>query len=106
MTESVSIQESLVNQCLPLDKNNRQIMLGDRLKVFHFATKQKKYFMYKQVIRIQTVGGDPFYRVSHLCLYDREDGYWLPLKQEKHDNIEIIQSETETNFENRKKIKL
>jgi len=99
-------------QELPTDKNDRPIMIGDILKVFHFiGSRNKKYFMYKQVMGIKNLGkpvSAPFYRVSHLNMKDAmaeegDSGYWIQVKAEKLADIEIVQSAT-GDFEERRKV--
>jgi len=91
---------------LPLDKNYRPIMIGDILKVFHFiGARRKKHFMYKQVVRIETLANAEFYRIKHLQNPEnKDDGYWMEIKKELHQNVEIIQSYTDY-FEDSRKSK-
>lgn len=84
-----------------LDKNNRQIEIGDVLKIYHFTgSRRKKYFMYKQVLGFSSYKPKEVYEISHLNM--NTERYWLLLDGKKHDDIEIIQSCTKVNFENRR----
>ena len=84
-----------------LDKNSRPILIGDVLKVFHFIGKRnKKNFMYKQVVEFNS---STSYKCSHLDLKPKSY-FTLQLDNRKHDSIEIVQSRTPVDFEEREKI--
>lgn len=75
------------------DKNGREIMLGDILKVYHFtaALRRKKHYMYKQVmIADRFRDGTPIFRVGHLDLTD--DFYTIVCDGNRLSDYEIIQS--------------
>ena len=81
------------------DKNGREIMVGDTLKIFHFiGPRLKKYYMYKFVKR--TVN-DRLLEISHLDIGEKT--YLLELDGNQHDNIEIVQGygDNGTHFEDR-----
>jgi len=72
------------------DKNGREIMVGDTLKVYHFTgARRKKYFMYKfveEVLPGRTCGS---FKISHL---DLKGGSYRMLNDGKqHKEIEIVQ---------------
>lgn len=75
------------------DKNGREIMPGDVLKVYHFtaALRRKKHFMYKQVMIADKLrDGTDILRVSRLDLTD--DFYTLICDGKHFPDYEIIQS--------------
>jgi hypothetical protein len=79
------------------DKHGREIMVGDVLKVFHFAgARRKQYFMYKQVIGTRLLGGHSgsdkveFLEVSHLNM-DHKENYYLGRSEGAKANYEILQ---------------
>jgi len=84
------------------DKNYRPLKVGDVLKVFHFTgARRKKYFMYKQIIGVEYLGGSggrqkvPYFAVSHLNLKphsDSDGGYWLGLDEGILMDYEVVQS--------------
>ncbi len=76
------------------DKNGRQIMRGDVLKVFHFVgARRKRHYMYKQALDTVMLGKTspaPYLAISHLEMdgehyHEREDGRVLR-------DYEIVQS--------------
>ena len=74
------------------DKNNRQIQIGDVLKVFHFTGKYgKKNYMYKHVIdyRVDTPPKN-HYVVSHLDL--SSSPFYIKNDENVLEDIEIVQS--------------
>ena len=72
------------------DKNGREIMPGDTLKIYHFTgARRKRYYMYKYVIGIANGVSDKFYTISHL---DLAGAHYTMLNDDKrHDDIEIVQ---------------
>jgi len=75
------------------DKNGREIMVGDVLKVYHFtaALRRKKHYMYKQVVaRAEYSDGTPYLKVSHLDLTD--DTYVIFCDDERLPDYEIVDS--------------
>lgn len=79
------------------DKNNKPIMVGDVLKVFHFiGARRKKYYMYKHVIgfkQLGGLGGKPkvdYFEVSHLNMNDIEN-YHIHLHEGILLDYEIVQ---------------
>jgi len=75
------------------DKNGREIMVGDVLKVYHFtaALRRKKHYMYKQVmIADKFRDGTDILRVGHLDLTD--DFYTLICDGKHLPDHEVIQS--------------
>ena len=89
-----------------LDKNSKKIEIGDILKIFHFTgARRKRFYMHKQVIRFQIIGGNSFYRVSHLDLTNNI--YYLRLDDKRHNEIEIVDSLSKPKwFEDREKINI
>lgn len=84
------------------DKNGREIMPGDTLKMFHFlGPRLKKYYMYKFVKRI--VKGNLF-EISHLNLAG--ETFTMQIDGKQHDNIEIVQGfgADGTHFEERPRL--
>lgn len=68
------------------DKNGREIMLGDTLKIYHFTgARRKKHFMYKYV-QGETAR---FFEISHLN--PKNETYYLFKDSNRHDDIEIVQ---------------
>ena len=89
-----------MNNPIITDKNDREIKLGDTLKVFHFiGARRKRHYMYKQV----ACDTPKSFRVSHLNLDN--DFYHIAKDNKKHPGIEIVQSAFDI-FEHRPKIKL
>jgi len=87
------------------DKNGREIMAGDTLKMFHFiGPRRKRYFMYKFVRDNPSGYMQDFFRVYHL---DIKDSYYQLQKDGKqHDDIEIVQGYSNgVSFEDRPKIR-
>ncbi|MFN3321312.1 MAG: hypothetical protein ACK43M_21430 [Allorhizobium sp.] len=75
------------------DKNGREVMVGDVLKVYHFtaALRRKKHYMYKQVmIADKFRDGTDILRVGHLDLTD--DFYTLICDGKHLPDHEVIQS--------------
>ena len=75
------------------DKNGREIMVGDVLKVYHFTAvlRRKKHYMYKQVmIADKFRDGTKILRVGHLDLTD--DFYTLICDGKHLPDYEIVQS--------------
>ena len=76
-----------------LDKNGREIKIGDVLKVYHFqaARYRKHHYMYKQVVGYADHSKD-YFKISHLELSDE---YWQSLRIDEgvKEHIEIIQGE-------------
>ena len=75
------------------------------MKVFHFTgARRKRYFMYKQVIGVETFGKtDPhsYLKISHL---DMTDGYYTELLDGRIlEDYEIIQGIGAEHFEDRKR---
>lgn len=69
------------------DKNGREIMVGDTLKIFHFiGPRLKKYYMYKFVKRI--ISGR-FFEISHLDL--KQTSCRMEIDGKQHNDIEIVQ---------------
>jgi len=82
------------------DKTDREIKVGDVLKVYHFtgARWRKRYFMYKQVVSEVTLGKDANARryllVSHLNMKPadgRDGGCYLALDGQSLADVEIVQ---------------
>jgi hypothetical protein len=72
------------------DKNGREIMPGDTLKVYHFTgARRKKHFMYKFVKSVQPFKGGECFVIDHLNL--KEGLYFMPNDGFQHDEIEIVQ---------------
>jgi hypothetical protein len=68
------------------DKNGREIMPGDTLKIFHFiGARRKKYFMYKYVESLSY----SLFTIAHLNLGGEKYRMFCDGKQ--HDDIEIVQ---------------
>lgn len=87
------------------DKTGRKIMIGDILKVFHFTrSRWKRYFMYKQVIGVETLGkANPhsYLKISHL---DMTDSYYNELLDGRIlEDYEIVQGVGKDHFEDRKR---
>ncbi len=71
---------------LPTDKNDREIMVGDTLKLFHFiGARRKKHYMYKYVFAIY----DGRLRLKHLNVKD--EVYTLAMDGKKLNDYEIVQ---------------
>lgn len=72
----------------PSDKNDRPIMVGDTLKVFHFtaALRRKRHYMYKHVLRVEA---DRLV-LSHLNLEER-GSYSISMDGKKLRDYEIVQ---------------
>jgi len=73
------------------DKTGRQIELGDVLKVYHFTgARRKRYFMYKQVMGIRTIGGTDYAVIDHL---EMDAGHYLECCDGRTlPDYEIVQS--------------
>lgn len=94
-----------------LDKNGREIMVGDLLKVYHFTgARKKRHYMYKQVIGIDTLGKTParYLRISHLNLDESRNGYYHEVLDNRLlEDYEIIQGYVNgACFDERPKIKV
>lgn len=91
------------------DKNGRPIEVGDVLEVSHCAgARNKKHFMYKQVVGINTLGGTKFFLISHLNMKPaaaQDGGYWMGMQEGTLEKYEIVQA-AEGAHENRPKLKL
>lgn len=75
--------------CIPkiMDKNGREILTGDVLKVFHFTgARRKKHFMYKFV-----AGSRPNNCILISNLDRDQSTYLMKIDGQKHDDIEIVQ---------------
>ncbi len=86
--ESGPVQEARI-----YDKNGRQIMLGDIVKVYHFtaALRRKRHYMYKQAVRTRTFkDGCHAMFFSHLDMTD--GGYHQMLDGRHLADYEIVQS--------------
>ena len=85
------------------DKTGRLIMLFDLVKVFHFRTKRKIYYMYKHVIGEKTINGTEFFVFSHL---DKEQGTYLEIKDNQiRGDMQIVQGFVDGKyFEDRKRV--
>lgn len=86
------LDEERVERAAIFDKNGREIMPGDVLKVFHFiGARRKRHYMYKQAMGTCRFGSNMQYMVfDHLNLdaehyYECCDGRSLP-------DYEIVQS--------------
>ena len=76
------------------DKNRREIMRGDIVKVFHFVgARRKRHYMYKQVVeeRLLGKGQTPYWYLSHLSQRE-DDGYLLAKDGKVYADYEIVQS--------------
>jgi len=87
------------------DKNSREIMIGDVVKVYHFtsALRRKRHYMYKQAVRIRE--WDSGYKCmffSHLSM-NEDDGYYQELNGRILTDYEIVQS-VDAAFEDRPRI--
>jgi hypothetical protein len=85
----------------PRDKNGRQIMPGDTLKVFHYVgSRRKKYYMYKYVV---TEYEDSLL-LSHLT--PKEEYYHLTKNGEVLQTYEVVQGygDKGIHFEDREKV--
>lgn len=90
-----------------IDKNGREIEVGDVVKVYHFTGRnRRRHFMYKQVIERVNRSDSTLehFVVSHLTETLRT--YILLIEDQYELNYEIVQS-WDANFELReKRIKL
>lgn len=87
------------------DKTGRKITVGDILKVFHFTgSRRKRYFMYKQVTGVETLGKDnthSYLKISHL---DMTDSYYNELLDGRIlEDYEVVQGIGKDHFEDRKR---
>lgn len=99
------------------DKHRRPMRVGDVLKVFHYtaALRRKKHYMYKQITRIQWLGGYggrsrvQYFFVSHLNLKSDtlggDGGYWLGAHEGIKEDYEIVQCPT-ADYEDREKVEV
>lgn len=87
------------------DKNQRPIMIGDVLKVFHFTgARRKRHYMYKQVLGVVHLGlkkPEPYLKISHLNLDDSQFYHEL-LDGRTLEDYEIVQG-TDMDFRERKR---
>lgn len=78
-----------------LDKNGREILVGDVVKVFHFVgARRKRYYMYKWVKERVMLGKEkqyPAFKMSHLTAGNVDDSYYEMLNGRKLEGVEIIQ---------------
>lgn len=82
------------------DKTGREIMQGDVLKVFHFVgARNKRHYMYKQVVRERLGRQCHYWFLSHLNQRD-DDGYFLARDGTFYADYEIVQS-VDARFEDR-----
>lgn len=77
------------------DKNGRQIVAGDILKVYHFtaALRRKKHYMFKQAMGVVYLGKrapEPFMAFSHLDF--TETRYYELCDGKRLTHYEIVQS--------------
>ena len=74
------------------DKNGREILAGDTLKIYHFTgARRRKHFMYKFVDGIlpNNRGENTYLKILHLdCA---RGSYLMALDGKSHDDIEIVQ---------------
>ncbi len=75
------------------DKNGREIMLGDVLKVYHFTgARNKRHYMYKQVTgERRWESGFTCWFFSHLSMKP-DDGYYTAKDGSILRDTEIVQS--------------
>lgn len=76
------------------DKNRREIMQGDIVKVFHFVgARKKRHYMYKQVVGERLLGKrqSAYWYLSHLSQRE-DDGYVLAKDGQVYADYEIVQS--------------
>lgn len=87
------------------DKNGREIMIGDIVKIFHFTgARRKRHYMYKQVVGERTwPSGNKRLFFSHLTMKDG-DGFYVSLDGGHHPDYEIVQS-IDAQFEDRPRVK-
>ena len=94
------------------DKNRREIMVGDVLKVFHFTgSRRKKHFMYKQVVGVQSNFNSSHerFKISHLTNSEKNGGtYTKAINDEVLEDYEIVQGfgDDHKHFEGRSKQQL
>lgn len=79
-----------------LDKTGREILPGDILKIFHFSSRNKRYYMHKQVVKVRLLGEKKraFLLISHLSSRKQkgsDDTYFELMDGQIHDDIEIVQ---------------
>lgn len=88
-----------------LDKNGREILVGDVVKVFHFASGRRKFYMYKLALKkvmLGTLNPQPALRLSHLSPENIESGYYELLNGRQLEDYEIVQGygpDTPSGFE-------
>ena len=71
------------------DKTGREIKLFDVIKIFHFRTKRKKYYMYKHVVGERTTQGTDYFLFSHLS---EDQSTYMEVKDNKiREDMEIVQ---------------
>ncbi len=76
------------------DKNRREVMQGDIVKVFHFVgARRKRHYMYKQVVEERLLGKNQstYWYLSHLSQRE-DDGYLLAKDGKVYTDYEIVQS--------------
>lgn len=74
------------------DKNGREILIGDVLKVFHFiGSRRKRHYMYKHVVGMDRLGKSnrPHLRINHLNLSDNTN--YEPMDGRHLTDYEIVQ---------------
>lgn len=93
---------------MPYDKNGREIMIGDTLKVFHFIGRRKKrYYMYKYVQEIKNYkNGASYLVIQHLS--PKNETYHIPNNNKIYFDYEIIQGYggNSVHFEDRPKLEI
>ena len=75
------------------DRNGREILPGDTLRVFHFfGPRRKRIFMYKWVAEVVELGEgkNKFLKVSHLST-TRPEHYFEWMNGRQLDTVEIVQ---------------
>lgn len=80
-------------------------MLFDVLKIYHFRTKRKIFYMYKLVVGEEmTPSGHRLLKVSHL---DENQGwFWLSCENKVRPEIEIVQGFKNGYFNERARLKI
>lgn len=89
------------------DKNRREIMPGDTIKIFHFiGGRRKKYYMYKYVESRYDIGSNDFLIISHLNKLNVT--YKLLARNQIENDVEIVQGfgNDGTSFDDRPKFEL